>query len=129
MMRWITVLLMMIGASLVAQGQAPVKVSAAEAAKLLIQPAQKPEFPSLARAMRQNGVVHLELIVDAKGAVTSIKDLDNTPMDELGQPKSVQGHMVKNAKIAVGQYHYHPYLLNGRPVAMRTTVDIVYRLN
>lgn len=111
-----------------AQAQEPVKVPAAEAAKLLIQPAVRPVYPSLAKAARASGVVHLEVVVDANGAVTGVKDLDNTPMDANGKPNSMQGLFVRSAMDAVHQYHYHPYLVKGLPAAMRTSVDVPFHL-
>jgi outer membrane biosynthesis protein TonB len=118
--RWIAAVSVAVLLAFGAQAQGPVKVPAAEAAKLLIQPAASPVNPL--KAAHVTGVVHLDIVVDAKGAVTDIKDLDNTPMDN----HSAKGILVQAAMDAVHQYHYHPYLVKGQPAAMRTTVDVVF---
>lgn len=118
--RWVSAVTVFVLIAFGAQAQEPVKVPAAEAAKLLIQPVPRPYNPL--KAAHVTGVVHLEIVVDVKGAVTDVKDLDNTPTDGHN-PKGI---LAKSAMDTVHQYHYHPYLVNGQPAAMRTTVDVTF---
>jgi TonB family protein len=75
-----------------------------------------PEFPQPAKDMHVGGVVVLKAIINKEG---HIRDL----------------HVVKGPKIlqdaaldAVRQWEYRPYLLNGEPVEVMTTINVVFAL-
>ncbi len=94
----------------------PVRVSAEEAEKLLISRPQ-PCYQMLAKASRVQGAVKLEFTVTVDGTVKDVKVLSGHPL-----LKDCAGGSVEKSK-------YRPYLVNGQQTAMRTTTEIVFRLN
>jgi TonB family protein len=95
---------------------AAVRVSAAEAEKLLISRPQA-TYTMLAKQSRVQGTVKLEFTVTADGAVKDVKVLSGHPL--------LNGDAVNS----VMQSKYRPYMVNGQPTAMRTTTEIVFRLS
>lgn len=93
-----------------------VNVSAGVAAGMLWQKVQ-PEYPEPAKEMRLEGVVTLQALIAKDG---SIKDLH-----VVSGPTALQ----KAALDAVRQWEYKPYLLNGAPVEVETTVNVVFSLH
>jgi periplasmic protein TonB len=85
------------------------------AAKLVNQ--VKPNYPPLARQTRISGTVRLHAIIGKDGSVQSLQL-------ESGHPLLVQA-----ALDAVRQWRYQPTLLNGEPVEVDTTIDVVFSLN
>jgi periplasmic protein TonB len=85
------------------------------AAKLVNQ--VKPNYPPLARQTRISGTVRLHAIIGKDGTVQSLQL-------ESGHPLLVQA-----ALDAVRQWRYQPTLLNGEPVEVDTTIDVVFSLN
>jgi TonB family protein len=75
-----------------------------------------PEYPELARRAGVQGTVVLDTVVSAKGAVTQTK-LVSGP-EALSQA----------AMDAVRWWRYEPYLINGQPAAVETTVALNFRL-
>ncbi len=76
-----------------------------------------PEYPMLALKARMQGVVVVEAVIDARGAVTEAKILRGVPMlDEA-------------ALAAVRQWTYQPTLLDGIPTPVIMTVTVQFRLN
>ena len=73
----------------------------------------EPIYPQTARAAAVQGVVILELVIGADGAVSNARVLRSIPL--LDQP----------ALDAVRQWRYEPTLLNGvpTPVIMTATVN------
>ena len=59
----------------------------------------------------------LDVIIGKDGAVENIR-VQNTPDDSLA----------KSAMEAVRTWRYRPYLLNGDPIEVETTVNVVYNL-
>jgi len=76
----------------------------------------EPTYPTLAKAARVQGEVLLRAIIDTNG---NIKDL-----------QLVSGHpmLVPAAIEAVQQWRYKPYLLNGQPVEVETTINVIFAL-
>lgn len=74
----------------------------------------EPPYPLIAKSARISGSVVLKAIIDKEG---NIKDL-----------QLVSGHplLVPAAIDAVKQWRYRPYLLNGQPVEVETTVTVIF---
>jgi len=76
-----------------------------------------PVYPPLARQTRISGTVRLHVIIGKEGSVQQLE--------------VVSGHalLVQSALDAVRHWKYQPTLLNGEPVEVDTTVDVIYSLN
>jgi TonB family protein len=92
-----------------------VRISADDAAALLLQRTE-PVYPAIAKAARMSGVVVLHAIISKAGMVEDTQIISGPAM--LQQPASE----------AVKTWRYKPYLLNGTPVEVETTVDVVFSL-
>ncbi len=77
----------------------------------------QPVYPALARQTRIQGVVRLHMILQKDGTVQQLEVVSGHPL------------LVQAAMDAVRQWRYQPTLLNGEPVEVDTTVDIVFALN
>ena len=75
-----------------------------------------PEYPQAAKDSRTQGTVVLRAIISKEG---HIRDLH-----VVSGPKLFQ----QSALDAVRQWEYRPYLLNGAPVEVETTINVVYTL-
>jgi TonB family protein len=75
-----------------------------------------PQYPPGAKKAKIQGSVVLSVIIGDDGNVKNIQVVSGP--DELQQ----------SAIDAVRQWTYKPYLLNGQPVEVKTTVNIVYSL-
>jgi protein TonB len=85
-------------------------------AALLINRVQ-PVYPPLARQTRIAGTVRLHAIISKQGTVESLEVLSGHPL------------LVRAAMDAVQQWKYKPTLLNGEPVEVDTTIDVIFSLN
>lgn len=76
----------------------------------------QPVYPPIAKAARVAGTVVL------RGTITRAGTLENLMV--------VSGHpfLQQAAVDAVKQWRYRPYLLEGRPVEVETTINVVFRL-
>ena len=84
--------------------------------KLFVIKKVEPEYPQEARAKGLEGTVVLKVEISPEGDVT-----EATPV--LGDPAFGPA-----AIHAVKQWKYNPYLLNGRPVAIETSVSLSFQL-
>jgi TonB family protein len=75
-----------------------------------------PVYPPAAKKAKIQGTVVLSVIVGADGIVEDIKVLSG--------PSELQ----QSAIDAVRQWTYKPYLLNGDPIEVKTTVNVIYML-
>jgi len=75
-----------------------------------------PLYPPLARSARVQGQVVLTAIISKEGTVQDLHVLSGHPM------------LVQSALDAVKQWRYKPYLLNGEPVEVETTVTVIFNL-
>jgi len=75
-----------------------------------------PAYPQEAKVKRVQGTVKLDAIVNKKGEVEQLKVLSG--------PKELQ----QSSLDAVRQWTYKPFLLNGDPVDVRTSISVVYTL-
>ena len=75
-----------------------------------------PIYPPLARTMRLEGAVKLQATVAEDGTVRDVKVVSGPPM------------LAHAAQEAVTRWRYRPFLLNGKPVAMRTEIKVDFKL-
>lgn len=77
----------------------------------------QPMYPPLARQTRIQGTVKLHAIISKTGTVQQLEVVSGHPL------------LVQAALDAVRQWRYRPTLLNGEPVEVDTTIDVVFSLN
>jgi protein TonB len=75
-----------------------------------------PEYPEAARLAGVQGMVVLDAIVDAEGTVVQVKVVSGPEALALA------------ASDAVRWWRYEPYLVNGQPATVETTVALNFRL-
>jgi len=92
-----------------------VRVASGVTSGLLIKKVH-PFYPEDARAAHLDGTVVLRAEISTNGDVTDLELLDG-PIELAG-----------SAVFAVRQWKYKPYLLNGKPVAVLTQVQVKYEL-
>jgi TonB family protein len=91
----------------------PVRVSSGVMAGAIIsQP--PPTYPDIAKAAHVQGVVVLHAIISKDGTVEKLTVVSGPPM------------LVQNAVDAVQKWTYHPYMINGQPVEVETTINVNY---
>ena len=93
-----------------------IKQGGAVTAASLINRVQ-PVYPPLARQTRVSGTVRLHAIISKDGSVQQLEVLQGHPL------------LVQAALDAVRQWRYRPTLLNGEPVEVDTTIDVIFSLN
>jgi len=94
---------------------APIRVPSTLAAGLLLRKVV-PGYPALAKAMHIQGTIVLAATIAKDGTIANLRVLSGTAI------------LQQSALEAVSQWHYRPYLLNGQPVDVETTVNVVYTL-
>ncbi len=82
----------------------------------LIQKVQ-PEYPSIAKAARIQGSVVLSAVISKTGEIENLVLVSGHPM------------LVPAAIKAVQQFRYRPFLLNGEPVEVETTITVNFQLS
>ena len=93
-----------------------VRISQGVTKGLLVQKIE-PQYPPLARAARVQGEVVLSAIIDSNGQINNLQLVSGHPM------------LVPAAIAAVKQWRYKPYLLNGAPVEVETTITVIFSLS
>lgn len=93
----------------------PTPISKGVAEGLLIQKVL-PVYPPIARAARVEGVVVLAAVISKYGAIENLHVVSGHPMLEQAAIDAVQ------------RWRYRPYMLNGDPVAVETTINVVFSL-
>lgn len=76
-----------------------------------------PVYPPIAKATRTQGTVELQATISKSGTIENLRVISGSPM------------LQQAALDAVQQWIYRPYLLNGQPVEVETTVNVVFRLD
>src|SRR5438552_5711205 len=94
----------------------PVRVGGNVQAARIVNRVQ-PIYPPLARQTRISGTVRLHAIIGKDGAITSLEVMSGHPL------------LQQAALDAVRQWRYQPTLLNGEPVDVDTTIDVIFSLN
>src|ERR1051326_6144334 len=77
----------------------------------------QPSYPPLARQTRISGTVRLHAIISKTGSVQQLEVISGHPL------------LVQAALDAVQQWKYRPTTLNGEPVEVDTTIDVIFSLN
>ena len=77
----------------------------------------QPVYPEAARQARIQGVVRLRVILAKDGTISQMEVISGHPL------------LQQAALDAVRQWVYQPTLLNGRPVEVDTTIDVIFQLN
>ncbi len=93
-----------------------IRISAGVTKGLLIHRVE-PAYPTLARAARVQGEVVLSAVIDSNGQIQNLQLVSGHPM------------LVPAAIAAVRQWRYKPYLLNGQPVEVETTITVIFTLS
>lgn len=94
----------------------PLRISAGVAAGRLIVPI-RPVYPAIAQAARIQGTVIVEAVISKAGTVERTRVVSGSPM------------LVPAALNAIQQARYEPYRLNGDPVDVETTINVIFRLD
>jgi TonB family protein len=92
-----------------------VKISRAAAEKMVAHKVP-PKYPELAELARIQGTVLLMADIDKTGVVKALGALSGHPL------------LIKAASNAVSQWRYTPFILNGQPVSVQTTVSVEFSL-
>jgi protein TonB len=76
-----------------------------------------PTYPAVAQAIRASGTVVLQATISRTGAIENLRVVEGPAM------------LRQAALDAVKQWRYRPYMLNGQPVEVETTVDVQFTLD
>ena len=76
----------------------------------------EPRYPTIAVAARVQGTVVLAATISKTGAIENLRVVSGPPM------------LAPAAEEAVRTWRYRPYLLNGEPVEVETTVRVIFNL-
>jgi periplasmic protein TonB len=75
-----------------------------------------PQYPAIAKAARIQGTVVLQATIAKTGLIQNLRVISGPPM------------LQQAAVDAVRSWRYKPYLLNGEPVDVETTINVVFNL-
>jgi protein TonB len=78
---------------------------------------EEPAYPPLARSARVQGDVVLSAVIGTNGEIQNLQLVSGHPM------------LVPAALAAVRLWRYKPYLLNGAPVEVETTITVIFTLS
>jgi periplasmic protein TonB len=76
----------------------------------------EPRYPTIAIAARMHGTVVLAATISRTGTIENLRVMSGPPM------------LAPAAAEAVRTWRYRPYLLNGEPVEVETTVSVIFNL-
>lgn len=96
--------------------RAPAPVSSGVMNGLLLKKVT-PGYPQIARAAGTQGTVVLEATISTTGSIENLRVVSGPAL------------LRQAALSAVAQWQYRPYTLNGRPVEVETTVNVVFKMN
>jgi protein TonB len=94
----------------------PVRVSAPVVEGLLVRKVT-PNYPPIAVTTRLEGTVVLQATISRTGAIENLRVMSGPMMLQQAALKAVQ------------QWQYRPYLLNGEPVDVETTINVIFKLH
>jgi protein TonB len=75
-----------------------------------------PIYPPIAREMRAEGTVVLEATISKSGTIENLRVAGGPPV------------LRQAALDAVQTWLYRPYLLDGEPVEVETTINVIFKL-
>jgi TonB family protein len=76
----------------------------------------EPEYPQSARISHISGDVILQILIDREGRIAELTAVSGPPL------------FFESAIKAVKQWEYRPYLLNGKPVEVETTIKVQFHM-
>jgi protein TonB len=94
---------------------APLRISSGVSKGMLLAPIQ-PVYPAIARAARVQGAVVMEAVISKTGRIESLHAISGPQMLRTA------------ALTAVEAARYQPYLLNGEPTDVQTTITVIFQL-
>jgi protein TonB len=94
----------------------PVKIASGTADGLIIKKIP-PQYPLEAKLVRLEGTVVVRAVIDQSGEVSEVNALSGPPLLESA------------AVDAVKQWQYKPFAVNGQPVDVETTIEVVFALD
>lgn len=98
--------------------KAPEKISVSPAVMTGLKiSGENPTYPKEARAKKIQGTVVIDAVIGKDGAIKNLHVV-KTPSKSLSE----------SALKAVRTWQYQPYHLNGEPVEVKTTINVVYNL-
>ena len=95
----------------VAKPTGPVRVSSGTVAGMAISKPD-PIYPAIAKAAHIQGAVILHAIISKQGTIEQLSIVSGPPM------------LANAARDAVQRWRYRPYLLNGEPVEVETSITV-----
>jgi protein TonB len=98
-----------------AEAPKKVNISAGVAQGMLLQKTV-PIYPAIAKAARVSGTVVLQATISKSGTIEGLHVVSGPAM------------LQQAAQDAVKSWRYRPYLLNGEPVEVETTVNVIFTL-
>ena len=104
-----------VGPPAAAASTKPLSVSQGVSAGNLLAPI-RPEYPQIARITHTEGIVVIDAIISRSGTIESARVISGSPMFQ------------RAALDAVYQARYRPFLLNGQPTEVQTTITIKFRM-
>lgn len=104
-----------VGSPTAAPSSKLLNISSGVSAGNLIAPI-RPEYPQIARMTHTEGTVVIDAIISRTGSIESEHVLSGPPMLQAA------------ALAAVRQARYRPFLLNGQPTEVQTTITINFRM-
>ena len=75
-----------------------------------------PQYPAISKAARIQGTVVLQATISRTGSIENLRVISGPPM------------LQQAAIDAVRTWRYKPYVLNGEPVEVETTINVVFNL-
>jgi protein TonB len=96
--------------------RAAVRISSTVEAGLLIRKTV-PKYPPIGQAMHIDGTVVLEASISKAGTIENLRVVSGLPV------------LRQAALDAVQTWLYRPYLLNGEPVEVETTINVIFTLS
>jgi protein TonB len=94
----------------------PIRISSITAESEILQKTL-PLYPPIARAARVEGTVRLAATISKTGSIENLRVTSGPQM------------LQQAALNAVSSWRYKPYLLDGQPVEVETTVDVIFTLS
>jgi TonB family protein len=95
-----------------------VNVSAGDAATKMLLNKVQPEYPLDARQARISGTVVLHALIGHDGSIRDLRVLE-----------APSASLAAASLAAVSQWKFRPYLLNGNPVEVDTTIAVIFSLS
>jgi len=94
---------------------APLRISSGVSKGMLLTPIQ-PVYPAIARAAQVQGAVVMEAVISKAGRIESLHAISGPQMLRTA------------ALTAVEAARYQPFLLNGEPTDVQTTITVIFQL-